>query len=227
MVGAIHDNHLAGDRILHPVVLACGDDVGQDQHQHHDRNQDHIGVRHFELKFLFFGVCHSHLLISPNLQQTYIRSRSTSAKSGSVPSPVVRCFNHTPSSNLNVKGKCDKMGKSSLEVQNGGYFFHRRGIKAVRCACGHDPFLGTGRAALPPEGGKPLPRLRAPGAGGDRGRGVPAQHWGSGETDPANAQLRFGAVSGWPEPAGRLYAFTSGNLSADLRTDPEADGQHP
>ena len=23
------------------------------------------------------------------------------------------------------------------------------------------------------------------------------------------------------------YAFTSGNLSADLRTDPEADGQHP
>ena len=47
------------------------------------------------------------------------------------------------------------------------------------------------------------------------------------ETDPANAQLRFGAVSGWPEPAGRLYAFTSGNLSADLRTDPEADGQHP
>ena len=80
MVGAIHDNHLAGDRILHTVVLACGDDVGQDQHQHHDRNQDHIGVRHFELKFLFLGVCHSHLLISPNFQQTHIRSRATSVK---------------------------------------------------------------------------------------------------------------------------------------------------
>lgn len=45
-----------------------------------------------------------------------------------------------------------KWRKSSLEVQNGGYFFHWRGVQAVRGTRGNDPLLGTGGLISPCKG---------------------------------------------------------------------------
>ena len=63
VIGIRHDHHSARHGILHPVILAGGDNMGQDQHQDHDGNQDHIRMRHFKFEFLLLFF-HSHLLIS-------------------------------------------------------------------------------------------------------------------------------------------------------------------